>query len=271
MLDKKSAVNSRDSSIILGFQKTCDALVSVREYLVTKSIMILLLLLSCFTVSLSAQFSMPRTIYFRLVEPDGRSLPRDTTGISFTATLRDNVKYHTTFNFGYLYGGNDLFSRIQLGNFDLDWTAGDTLTYQAFRRSPLSKTREIYIVIPEGAETVWWGRPPDKKRQDYPGEPVPLYPFILSFASLPGPDIPVIKNGEATQYKTGDFFHPSNVNDATGIFSLAPPPSGYRWEPAKYLVTPRDFEFSESAYADADGVAQPGWARTLEFRLVPEE
>lgn len=234
-----------------------------------KNFALLLLLLVTLPGCLSAQMTTPRMLEFRIVNSDGSPLARDTTGLEFKATLLGMERNHRSYNFGYFYAENCMYAKIQLGNFGVQWAPGDTVNFVITKQDSTFSMGKAEITIPDGVQAIWWGRP-SAHGKDYPGEPVRLYPFILHIVAQ-DPGIPVLINGKATALVTGTPVTAKTKDDITGIFSLAPPPSGYRWEPAKYLVTPRDFEFSESAYTDAEGVARPGWARTLEFRLVPEE
>ena len=70
---------------------------------------------------------------------------------------------------------------------------------------------------------------------------------------------------------TGNPIIPTTPKDVTGVFSLEPPPAGYHWEPAKYLVSLDDFQFSKAAWVDENGVARPGYARALYFQLVKDD
>ena len=217
---------------------------------------------------LFAQTPNPRLFFLRVVNPDGSSLP-DTTGISFLATLHGVTRTHKTHDFSVTQGGGDVYVRVQLGNFGVMWDRGDTLTIIVLRSEPLSSTGPVNYVIPDGADSIWWGCPP--QWGEFPGEAAPLYPFVLYLNADTETAQPVHKDGMDSGMLSGQSLVATTEADISGEFSLAPPPTGWRWEPARYFITLRDFEFSDSAYADADGITQPGWARTLEFRLVPEE
>jgi hypothetical protein len=230
------------------------------------AIMLPMLLVS---YSLLAQMTTPRVLTVRLLDQYGNSLPEDKRVMKFQASLRGVVKTESSFGFGFSFANGDMWGYVQLGNFGFQWVPGDTLDIVFSRLGDQYLQARTFIVIPEGSGAIFWGRPDNQERQ-YPGEPVRLYPFILHIVAQ-DPGIPVLINGKATALVTGTPVTAKTKDDITGIFSLAPPPTGWRWEPARYFITLRDFEFSDSAYADADGVAQPGWARTLEFRLVPEE
>ncbi len=230
------------------------------------AIMLPMLLVS---YSLLAQMTTPRVLTVRLLDQYGNSLPEDKRVMKFQASLRGVVKTESSFGFGFSFANGDMWGYVQLGNFGFQWVPGDTLDIVFSRLGDQYLQARTFIVIPEGSGAIFWGRPDTQERQ-YPGEPVRLYPFILHIVAQ-DPGIPVLINGKATALVTGTPVTAKTKDDITGIFSLAPPPSGWRWEPSKYVLTPRDFEFSESASTDAEGVARPGWARTLEFRLVPEE
>lgn len=204
-----------------------------------------------------------------MVEADGSSLA-DTTGLSFSADLHGITRTHTYFNFNIFSGDGNVYAKIQLGNFGIDWSRGDTLTFRARRTAPFAISGPAKLVIPEGSGPVWWGAP-QKYGQVFPGSAVRLCPVLLTVNADTVSAQPILKDGEDAKMLTGQTLIAETEADISGEFSLAPPPAGYRWEPSKYLLTLRDFEFSESAYTDPNGVAQPGWARTLEFRLVPEE
>lgn len=234
-----------------------------------KKLFLLSVLLILSATAINAQTTSPRSFIIRLVEAD-RSSVSDTTGLSFTANLHGRTRTHTHFNFGIFSGDGNVYSKVQLGNFGIEWVSGDTLIFQARRATPLAITEPAELVITEGAGPVWWGAP-KKYGQDFPGSPLRLCPVLLTVKATTETAQPVLKDGIKTEMLTGQTLIAETESDISGEFSLAPPPTGWRWEPARHFVSLRDFEFSDSAYADADGVAQPGWARTLEFRLVPEE
>lgn len=218
--------------------------------------------------SLFAQVPNPRLFFLRVVNADGSSLP-DTTGISFIATFHGVERTHKTHDFSITTGGGDVYARVQLGNFRVMWNDGDTLTVNVLRDKPLSSTGPVSFVIPEGYESIWWGCPP--QWGEFPGEAAPLYPYILKVTADTEKALPVLKNEVETDLLTGQSLIAETEADISGEFSLGPPPAGWRWEPSKYVLTTRDFQFTETAYTDADGVARPGWARTLEFRLVQSD
>ena len=232
-----------------------------------KWLLTVLIMIAC--LSLWSQSNKPRVLYVLICEADGGSLLNDTSKLRFFASLFNVTRDSNYYDFGYYHAGGNLYAKIQLANFDTEWYPGDVVKLEFTRQDTLYTHGLIEIVVPEGTETIWWGRP-DTAERSFPGGPVRLYPFILNVEAQ-DPGIPVLINGKATALVTGTPFTAKTKDDITGIFSLAPPPSGWRWEPSKYVLTPRDFEFSESAYTDAEGVSRPGWARTLEFRLVPSD
>lgn len=234
-----------------------------------KKLWLLTILILMVCLSLSAQSIKPRVLYVRVCEADGDSLSNDAGNLRFHASLFHVTRDHNYYGFGYYHAGGNMYAQVQLANFDAEWYPGDVIRFEVTRQDTVVSHGALEIEIPDGTETIWWGRP-DTAKRTFPGEPVRLYPFILRVDS-PEPGIPVFLNGKPTDMITGVPIHAKTKNDLSGVVSLAPPPAGYRWEPSKYLLTLRDFVFSESAYTDANGVAQPGWARTLEFRLVPEE
>lgn len=231
-------------------------------------IALLTLILLLGMASLFAQVPNPRLFFLRVVNADGSSLP-DTTGISFVATFHGVERTHKTHDFSITTGGGDVYARVQLGNFGVMWNEGDTLTVNVLRREPFSTTGPVSFTIPDGSDSIWWGCPP--QWGDFPGEAVPLYPFVLNVIADTDIAQPILKDWIETGALTGQSLIADTEADISGEFSLAPPPSGWRWEPSKYVLTPRDFEFSESASTDAEGVSRPGWARTLEFRLVQSD
>lgn len=230
-------------------------------------LLLILMLTACF--SLSAQSTKPRVLYVRVCEADGRSLSNDTSKLRFSASLFNVTRDETYYGFGYYHAGGNMYATIQLANFETEWYPGDVVKLEVTRQDTIFSRGFLEIVIPEGTETIWWGRP-NTQGIDYPGLPVRLYPFMLH-VDAPDPGIPILINGIPTYVVSCTPAFAKSKGDFTGVLSLAPPPTGWRWEPARYFITLRDFEFSDSAYADADGITQPGWARTLEFRLVPEE
>jgi hypothetical protein len=230
-------------------------------------LLLILMLTACF--SLSAQSTKPRVLYVRVCEADGRSLSNDTSKLRFSASLFNVTRDETYYGFGYYHAGGNMYATIQLANFETEWYPGDVVKLEVTRQDTIFSRGFLEIVIPEGTETIWWGRP-NTQGIDYPGLPVRLYPFMLH-VDAPDPGIPILINGIPTYVVSCTPAFAKSKGDFTGVLSLAPPPTGWRWEPARHFVTLRDFEFSDSAYADADGITQPGWARTLEFRLVPEE
>ena len=234
-----------------------------------KKLALFLLLLAVMLGCLSAQMPNPRMLEIRIVNFDGSPLARDTTGLEFNATMLGVEKTHRSYNFGYFYAEECMYAKINLGNFGIQWMPGDTVSFVVTRQDSTFSLGKAEIEIPDGVQAIWWGRP-SSHGKEYPGEPVHLYPFVLN-VDAPDPGIPILVNGIPTDMVSGTPALAKSKSDFTGVLSLAPPPTGWRWEPARHFVTLRDFEFSDSAYADADGVAQPGWARTLEFRLVPEE
>lgn len=225
-------------------------------------------LLAVLIAGLGAQMTSARLLFVRITEADGSPLA-DTTGLAFKATLHCVSRDALYTDFGFFRGRGDLYAKLQLGNFGVGWEAGDTVSFLAFRNNPYSSTRPLEIEIPEGGAIIWWGRPPVEGKLCV-GYPIRMYPYVLN-VQTPAAGTPILKDGITTGLASGDPIFPETTKDLSGVFSLAPPPSGWRWEPAKHLVTPRDFEFSESAYTDAEGVYRPGWARTLEFRLVPSD
>lgn len=225
-------------------------------------------LLAALIAGLGAQMTSPRLLFVRITEADGSPLA-DTTGLAFQATLHGISRDAHYTDFGFFRGRGDMYAKLQLGNFGIGWEAGDTVNFQAFRNNPYSSTRPLEIEIPEGGAIIWWGRPPVEGKLCV-GYHIRMYPYVLN-VQTPSVGIPVFKDGKSTGLASGSPIFPDTQKDLAGVVSLAPPPAGYRWEPSKYLLTLRDFEFSESAYTDAEGVAQPGWARTLEFRLVPSD
>ena len=228
----------------------------------------IMMLTACF--SLSAQSTKPRVLYVRVCEADGGSLSNDTSNLRFRASLFNVTRDETYYGFGYYHAGGNMYAKVQLANFETEWYPGDVVKLEVTRQDTIFSRGFLEIVIPEGKETIWWGRP-DTAERSFPGEPLRLYPFILR-VDAPDPGIPILVNGIPTDMVSGTPALAKSKSDFTGVLSLSPPPIvGWRWEPARHFVSLRDFEFSDSAYADADGVAQPGWARTLEFRLVPEE
>ena len=230
-------------------------------------LLLILMLTACF--SLSAQSTKPRVLYVRVCEADGRSLSNDTSKLRFSASLFNVTRDETYYGFGYYHAGGNMYATIQLANFETEWYPGDVVKLEVTRQDTIFSRGFLEIVIPEGTETIWWGRH-NTQGIDYPGLPVRLYPFMLH-VDAPDPGIPILINGIPTYVVSCTPAFAKSKGDCTGVLSLAPPPTGWRWEPARHFVTLRDFEFSESAYANADGITQPGWARTLEFRLVPEE
>jgi len=230
---------------------------------------ILTLVMLASSVSLIAQMTTPRVLALRILDSDGSSLPDITDELQLQVSLKGIVRTEKDISFGFAHGLGDVYAKIQLGNFGFEWAPGDTVDVTVTRNSiPYSKAH-VRIVIPPGTYTMYWGRQ-DTPDREYPGEPVRLFPFVLKVVSEPDTPSTILRNGAATELKLGEQSL-SGEKDLTGVFSLAPPPIGWRWEPARHFVSLRDFEFSETAYTDADGAAQPGWARTLEFRLVPEE
>lgn len=225
-------------------------------------------LLAALVIGLGAQMAVPRLLFVQITEADGSPLA-DTTGLVFEAVLHGITRDQHHTDFGFFRGRGDLYAKLQLGNFGAGWAAGDKVSFQAFKSKPYASTRPLKIEIPEGGAIIWWGRPPVEGKLCV-GYPIRMYPYVLN-VQTPAAGTPILKDGITTGLASGDPIFPETTKDLSGVFSLAPPPSGWRWEPAKHLVTPRDFEFSESAYTDAEGVYRPGWARTLEFRLVPSD
>ncbi|HOY85571.1 MAG TPA: hypothetical protein PLQ80_09790 [Candidatus Syntrophosphaera sp.] len=235
------------------------------KHLLTTLMLMILVSSAC----LLAQMTTPRVLVIRILDQDGSSLPDIKEEMKLQAILNGAERTENDVDFGYAYGLGDLYAKIQLGNFGLEWAPGDTVNVVISRIGSHFSQARMKFIIPDGSYPVFWGRI-DTPERDFPGEPVRLYPFILNVEAQ-DPGIPVLINGKATALVTGTPVTAKTKDDITGIFSLAPPPSGWRWEPSKYVLTPRDFEFSESAYTDAEGVSRPGWARTLEFRLVPSD
>lgn len=222
------------------------------------------------SLSLLGQVTKPRMLYVELRECYRNPVIADTVGYSFKAILRGVTRDHNFTGFGFLAAKGGVYAKIQLGNFGMDWREGDIVSMQVKRDKPLALGEPFRIAIPEGSSTIMWGVS-DEVSQTYPGSPLRLCPVILKVSTDSGNTYRVYMNGVDTGGVVGQNLVAESERDISGVVSLSPPPSGYRWEPAKQLVTLRDFEFSEFAYTDADGVARPGWARTLEFRLVPSD
>ena len=216
--------------------------------------------------SLMSQVPNPRLLFLRVVNTDGSSLS-DTTGISFEAVFHGVTRNHRAHDFSVTQGGGDVYARVQLGNFNVSWENGDEISINILRQNPFSSSGYVTITIPDGYTSIWWGCPP--KWGDFPGEAVPLYPFVLEVLT-DSVQTDILRNSEKTNLLTEHQNVLITPSDTEGVFSLGPPPTGYRWEPSECTLGLKDFILKYNILADDKGFLKPALCSTLEFKLVKD-
>ena len=201
-----------------------------------KKITIILIGLFVLSVGLVAQTN-PRTLYVRLVNQDGSSLPNNTEGITFQARLmKPNAGElnQSSYDCGFYFAGGNLYAKVQLGNFNgVNWAEGDRVEMDVQRASDNSVGSDHNIIIPDNTGTaIWWGRPPSGTTT-YPGNPIYLIPIVtnytLTVTSTPDGK-PIYKDNVDTGQVTPYTFNPGEA----GIYKVVDPL--YNWNPPEIVV-----------------------------------
>jgi hypothetical protein len=201
-----------------------------------KKITIILIGLFVLSVGLVAQTN-PRTLYVRLVNQDGSSLPNNTEGITFQARLmKPNAGElnQSSNDCGFYFAGGNLYAKVQLGNFNgINWAQGDRVEMDVQRASDNSVGSDHNIIIPDNTGTaIWWGRPPSGTTT-YPGNPIYLIPIVtnytLTVTSTPDGK-PIYKDNVDTGQVTPYTFNPGEA----GIYKVVDPL--YNWNPPEIVV-----------------------------------
>ncbi len=221
------------------------------------------------TSILVAQPTMPRRIFIRVTDETGSPLDDDLESLRFETKLNGSVRYDNSFDFGFIYAGGNVYAKIQLGNYGVYWTTGDTLTVSITQSLDILYLSTFKIIIPEGYDTVWWGRPCENGKS-YPGEAAKLLPCILEVETDSNKQYKILRNGVETGFETGQDVTAKNVNTLSGIYALEAPDKGWHWEPARKLVSLDDF-ILQSSNNPVNGERGDYYEYSIQFRLVKDE
>jgi len=134
-----------------------------------KMIIIAMFILSI--VVIYAQTNFPRPCMVRVIDTDGSSITSG-TDLSFVATINNgstNTLTHTSTGCGFQAAGGNIYAKIELGNFYIQWAQGNIVTLIVTRSTDQASGTEIITIPDNDTNVLWWGRP-----GAYPGTPLEL-------------------------------------------------------------------------------------------------
>lgn len=230
--------------------------------------MIASLALLLLPVCLNAVPPNPRAWYFLLLDAKGNALPDEVERFQSRSVLNGVTRTHKTTGFGFVYGNGNIYAKIELGNFGVEWLPGDTLDVLICRQGDPATGTRIILPIPDGYSAIWWGQPVTLGKE-YPGEPVRLYPFHLSVSVDNKSGVKVFRDSLDTGFMTGQEIVAADLSFLEGFYSLDSPHQGWHWEPARQHVSLEDFTLRSKELED--GTTEHFYGLDIHFRLVGGE